>query len=225
MKQYSSAAQQWTDAGPVKTVIESTEIARLETASEASIGDPGAMGLFGFALGTTVLAWVLAGWAALPGSFIGAAPALLTFAGIGLFIAGLFAFARANTWKGTMMCVYGANNVIIAAFMWMQSGGAIPPTFGNMLLLAVDLFCMGYISLALMLGALRLNWAYTLLTGALAIGYTLTGIQFLGSARELGILGGYFLLAAAFCAFYAATAHVVNSSWRQEVLPIFSLRR
>ncbi len=215
--------QQWTQGGPVKTVIESTEIQRREATSEASIGEPGAMGLFGFCVGTVVIAWVLSGWAAMPGSLIAAVPALLVFAGVGQFIAGLYALSRTNTWSGTTMCAYGANNVIIAAFIWMQAGGLIPRTPSNMLLLAVDLFCMGYISLALMIGALRLNVTYVLITACLIAGYTLPGIQFLGAARELGILGGYFLLAASFFAFYAATATIVNSAWQREVVPLFSL--
>jgi succinate-acetate transporter protein len=224
-------AQQWTEAGPVKTIIESTEVERLETASQASMGDSGPMGLFGFCVGTTVIAWVLAGWAPMPASLIGAVPSLLVFAGVGQFIAGLFAYARTNTWAGTAMCSYGANNVILAAFIWMQVAGVLPRTPGNMLLNAVDLFCigylfcMGYISLALTIGALRLNVVYALTALMLIAGYTLPGIQFLGASRELGILGGYFLLAASFFAFYAATASVINSAWQREVLPLFSLRR
>ena len=217
--------RQWTEGGPVKNIIESTEVQRQEATSEARIGDPGAMGLFGFCVGTVVVAWVLSGWAAMPASLVAAVPSLLVFAGIGQFIAGLYAFSRANSWAGTAMCAFGANNVIIAMFVWMQVGGLIPRTGSNMLLLAVDLFCMGYISLALMIGALRINLPYALATGCLVIGYTLPGIQFLGAARELGILGGYFLLAASFFAFYAATAIVVNSSWKTEVVPMFSLRR
>lgn len=218
-------AQQWTEAGPVKTIIESTEVERLETTSQARMGDSGPMGLFGFCVGTTVVAWVLAGWAPMPASLIGAVPSLLVFAGVGQFIAGLFAYARTNTWAGTAMCSYGANNVILAGFIWMQVAGVLPRTPGNMLLLAVDLFCMGYISLALMIGALRLNVVYALTALMLIAGYTLPGIQFLGASRELGILGGYFLLAASFFAFYAATASVINSAWQREVLPLFSLRR
>jgi succinate-acetate transporter protein len=216
--------QQWTEGGPVKTIIESTEVQRQEATSEARIGEPGAMGLFGFCVGTTVIAWVLSGWAAMPASLIAAVPSLIAFAGIGQFIAGLYAFSRTNTWAGTAMCSYGANNVIVAAFIWMQVGGLIPRTPSNMLLLAVDLFCMGYISLALMIGALRINLTYVLITAALMAGYTLPGIQFLGASRELGILGGYFLLAASFFAFYAATAIIVNSAWKREVVPLFSLR-
>ncbi len=217
--------QQWTEGGPVKTIIESTEVQRQEATSEARIGDPGAMGLFGFCVGTVVIAWVLSGWAAMPASLIAAVPSLLVFAGVGQFIAGLYALSRTNTWAGTAMCSYGANNVILAAFIWMQVAGLIPRTPSNMLLLAVDLFCMGYISLALMIGAMRLNLAYVLITACLIAGYTLPAIQFLGSARELGILGGYFLLAASFFAFYAATANIVNSAWQREMVPLFSLRR
>jgi succinate-acetate transporter protein len=216
--------QQWTQGGPVKTVIESAQVAQLESTSEARIGDAGAMGLFGFCVGTVVIAWVLSGWAAMPASLIAAVPSLLVFAGIGQFIAGLYAFSRTNSWAGTAMCAYGANNVILAAYIWMQAGGLIAPSSSNMLLLAVDLFCMGYISLALMIGALRLNLTYVLVTAMLIAGYTLPGIQFLGANRELGILGGYFLLAASFFAFYAATAIIINSAWQREVLPLYSLR-
>lgn len=215
--------EQWTQGGPVKSVADATDIAAIETASEASVGDAGAMGLFGFCVGTVVIAWVLSGWAAMPASLIAAVPALLVFAGIGQFIAGLYAFSRTKSWAGTAMCSYGANNVIVASFIWMQTMGLIPNTHSNMLLMAVDLFCMGYISLALMAGALRLNAVYVLTTLMLVAGYTLPGVQFLGGSRECGILGGYFLLAASFFAFYAATANIVNSAWRREVLPMFSL--
>jgi succinate-acetate transporter protein len=84
---------------------------------------------------------------------------------------------------------------------------------------------MGYISLALLLGAMRLNATYVAITACLVAGYTLPGIQFLGASRELGILGGYFLLAASFFAFYAATAMIVNSAWQREMLPLISLRK
>lgn len=216
--------EQWTQGGPVRAV-DGAQVAVVETQSEARLGSAAAMGLFGFCVGTTVIAWVLSGWAAMPASLIAAVPALLVFAGIGQFIAGLFAFGRTNSWGGTAMCSYGANNVILATYIWMQATGLIPATPGNHLLLAVDLFCMGYISLALMVGALRINAVFVLTTLCLIAGYTLPGIQFLGATRDVGIVGGYFLLAASLFAFYAATATLINSSWEREVLPLFSLRR
>lgn len=205
--------------------MESGTIAQLETRSEARIGDTGAMGLFGFCVGTTVIAWVFSGWTALPASLIATAPALLIFAGIGQFIAGLYAFNRTHAWAGTAMCAYGANNAIIAMYVWLQAGGLLPANHGNSLLMSIDLFCMGYISLALTIGALRLNAVYALTTLMLLFGYTLVGLQLQGSTREVGFIGGWFLLAASFFAFYAATANLINSSWQREVLPLFSLRR
>jgi uncharacterized protein len=171
------------------------------------------------------IAWVLAGWARPPNSFVAAVPALLLFAGIAQFIAGLYALSRTNSWEGTAMTVYGANYGVLAAFLWMRHLGVIGFTHANMLIPAVDLFCMGYISLALAMGAMKLSRTYVAMTACIVVGYCLTGIQFLGSARETGILGGYFLLAAAFFAFYAATANLVNSSWRREVMPLYTLRR
>jgi uncharacterized protein len=205
--------------------VDGARIDAVEAQSEARLGSAAPMGLFGFCVGTTVVAWVLCGWAPMPASLIAAVPSLLVFAGIGQFIAGLYAFGRTNSWAGTAMCSYGANNCIVATYVWMQAGGLIPRTSGNDLLLAVDLFCMGYISLALMIGALRLNSVFVLTTLCLIAGYTLPGIQFLGASREVGTIGGYFLLAASFFAFYAATAMIINSAWQREVLPMFSLRR
>jgi succinate-acetate transporter protein len=72
---------------------------------------------------------------------------------------------------------------------------------------------------------LRQNVVYVLTTLMLIPGFALPAIQFLGNSREIGIVGGYFLLAASFFAFYAATATVINSSWKGQVLSLFSLRR
>jgi uncharacterized protein len=217
--------EEWTQGGPVKTVMESTKIAQLETTSEARVGETGAMGLFGFAVGTTVLAWVFSGWAPLPASFIAAVPALLVFAGIAQFIAGLYAFNRTHAWAGTALCVYGANYALLATYLWMRGGGLLPATPGNDLMLAVDLFCVGYISLALAIGAVRLNAPYALMTLLLIFGYCLAGIEFLGANRVVGDIAGYCMLAASFFAFYAASATVINSAWQREALPLFTARR
>jgi uncharacterized protein len=221
---HNGRIEEWTQAGPVTAVIERGTIAQLETRTEARVGDAGAMGLFGFCVGTTVIAWVFSGWTALPASLTAAIPALLIFAGIGQFIAGLYAFNRTHAWAGTTMCAYGANNAIIAMYVWLQAGGLLPANHDNGLLMSIDLFCMGYISLALTVGALRINAVYAMTTLMLTFGYTLVGLEMQGSARDVGYVGGWFLLAASFFAFYAATAQIINSSWERKVLPLFSLR-
>jgi uncharacterized protein len=216
--------RRWTEAGPVDGSIDRGEVEHLESRREASVGDSVPMGLFGFCVGTMALAWILSGWAAMPGSYIAAVPILLAFAGIGQFVAGLYALARTNSWEGTAMTVFGANYAGIAAFLWMRHAGVVPFTHLNGLLVAIDLFCVAYMALVLAVGAMRISRTYVAMTGCLVIGYVLAGLQFLASAREIGILGGYFLLAAAFFAFYAATAVLINSAWRREVVPLYSLR-
>jgi len=216
--------EQWTQGGPVRA-SDGIEVAATESQSEARLGSAAAMGLFGFCVGTAVVAWTICGFAPYPATLIAAVPSLLVFAGIGQFIAGLYAFARTNSWAGTAMCSYGANNCIVAMYIWMQAGGLIPATPGNHLLLGIDLFVMGFISLTLMIGAMRINSTFVMTTLALVLGYTLTGIMFVGGGREIGVVGGYCLLASVFFAGYAAAANVINSSWQREVLPLFSLRR
>lgn len=217
--------QQWTQGGPVRSTIESTEVEALESASEARIGDTNAMGLFGFAVGTTLAAWMLAGWAPMATGYVAITPLLLIFAGVAQFVAGLYAFSRTHSWAGTAMCSYGAIYAVLGTAIWMGGAGLLPHSAGDAIVLAVGLFCASYISLALTIGALRMNRAYALMTGSLVLGFALAGVQALGSSREIGFLAGYFLLAAAFFAFYAGTAHVVNSAWQREAVPLGSLRR
>jgi uncharacterized protein len=214
----------WTQGGPVNSVIDASQVEQLESTVEARIGDATALGFFAFAIGTTVIAWVLCGWAALPTSLIAAVPVALIFAGTAEFIAGLYSFSRTHSWCGTVLCTYGAGYAAIGAYIWMQAAGVIPRLPGDMLLAAIGLFCICYMSLAFAIGANRLNWAYMLVTGLMFPGFGLMGVQFLGAGREAGFIGGYFMLAAAFFAFYAATAHVVNSAWGQAAFPLGSRR-
>jgi succinate-acetate transporter protein len=217
--------EQWTQGGPVHANLENAQVDQLEYTSEARIGDSVAMGFFALAVGTTLVAWPLAGWAAIPLGFVSLTPLLLVFAGGAQFVAGLYAFARTRSWAGTTMCTYGAIYAVIGASVWMGAAGLVPAATRDAALLAVGLFCASYVSLALTIGALRLNWSYALTTLMLCIGLGLSGVQALGANRETGFLAGYFLLAAAFFAFYAATAHVVNAAWRREVLPLGTPRR
>lgn len=211
--------EKWSQCGPVHANVETAQIDQLESTSEARIADPVALGFFGLAIGTTLAAWVLAGWAPMPAGFVAATPVLLLVAGVAQFVAGLFAFVRTRTWQATTMCVYGAMYGALALSLWGAGAGVLPAA-GSNVLLAVGLFCASYISLALAVAASRLHRSYALMTAMLGMGFVLSGVQALGANRELGFLGGYFLLVAAFFAFYAATAHVVNSAWRRQVFPL-----
>lgn len=209
----------WTTAGMVETDRPLPDIVGLEAAHQAVIGDPAPMALFGFAVGTFLVAIVLTGiWPV--GSTMGVIPALLWFAGVGQFIGGLFALTRGSTFGATAFCSFGMGNIIVATYTWMQQAGVIPVNGSTHAMLGVGLFCFGYIALTLAVAALRTNLAYLLTVGALVPGYVLSGIPDVGGPAGAGHVGGWFLVAAAVFAFYSGGAVVANSQWCREVFPL-----
>lgn len=209
----------WTKAGPIASSLPELEIRTIEERHQAELGEPAALGLFGFATGTTVVAFVISG--IVPStSLIAAVPVLLIFAGIGQFVAGLYALMKGNTFAATAFGSFGANNVVVAAFAWMMQGGLIPDSPANRLLMAIGLLCFGYISLMLALAAMRVNPTFTLVVAALVPGYTLAAFPWFGGSAVVGTIGGIFLFIAAALAFYAASAVVINSTFERAVLPL-----
>lgn len=221
-------ARFWTKAGPVdSTVFDEEDISIIEQHQEASVGEPAAMALFGFAVGTLIIAFPIAGL--LPSAALTAAlPPVLVFAGIAQFIGGLIAFRRDNAFAGTAFCAYGANNTVVATFLLLQATGVLSATPGSpaMQMLALELYCFGAISLILMIAALRLNVAFSLVLLALVPGFTLAGMANWFGTRispAIGQIGGYFLIVSAGLAAYAAAAMVINSTWKADALPLFPL--
>lgn len=217
--------ERWTKAGPVVSHLDEQEISNLEERAIATIGDPSTLGLWGFATGTWMAGTVIGG--AFPHSSIAAvAPVLFVFAGIVQFIAGLFAFRRANVLAATAFCAFGAFNVTEAFVIALQTANTIGTTGAPMILNGFLFESFAFIAAALTLAAMRTNAALVCVLGTLAIGYCLSGIPNLtGSAAPgglaiIGNIGGWFLVASAMCAYYTGAAFVVNSVWNSTVLPI-----
>jgi hypothetical protein len=217
--------ENWTRSGPVVSRLPNDEVEILEDRVAITTADPAPLGLWAFATGTWIAGTVLAGL--FPASDLTATiPVLFIFAGLAQFIAGLFAFRRANVLAATAFCAFGAFNIVTAAFLGMQAIGKLTVT-GDPLVLQGFLFeSFGFIALALALAALRTNAALVLTLGLLTIGYVLSGIPDLTNAignRGLGLIGnvgGWFLIASAFFTYYTGMALVVNSSWKRTILPV-----
>lgn len=212
----------WTKSGPIVSRLPNEEIESLEGQAVATVADPAPLGLWGFATGTWVVGTVLAGVfpiSALPATI----PVLAVFAGVAQFIAGLFAFRRANVLAATAFCSFGAFNVLTALLFTLQVRGVLTTTGDPMVLQGFILLSFGFI--ALTLAALPTNAMLVITLGLLAVGYILSGIPAVTAASAngknlIGELGGWFLVASAFFAYYTGMALVVNSSWRRTVLPI-----
>jgi succinate-acetate transporter protein len=204
----------WTTAGMVETERPMPEIRGLEAERQAVIGEPAPMALFGFATGTFILGLALAGMWPM-GALLGVVPALLLFAGVGQFTGGLFALARGSTFGATAFCSFGMGSIIVASFLWMEHAGVIPATTATLAMLGLALFCLAFIALALAIAALRANWVYFTTFALLVPGYALSAVTDVGGSPDVARVGGWFLVAAAICAFYAGAAVVINSQWRR----------
>jgi len=216
----------WTKAGPVYSTLPDREIAALEDRATATIAEPGALGLWAFATATWIVATVFAG--NLPLTAMGQTVAvLLLFGGIAQFIAGLYAFRRADALMATAFTCFGSFNAVTGlAFLFTAAKSfAVATHFDVYLGFLLESFA--FIALALFFAALNRNLATAAFLGLLCAGYCLTGIECLagsigvGGWGVVGAAGGYILMASAFVAYYTGAALVVNSTWRRTLLPLF----
>ncbi|HEX5508683.1 MAG TPA: acetate uptake transporter [Pseudolabrys sp.] len=212
--------ESWTKAGPVVSHLDDAEISALEERAVASTAEPSTLGLWAFATGTWIVGTVIAGF--FPDTALtGTIPILLVFAGLTQFIAGLFAFRRANMLAATAFCSFGAFNVATAFFFALQAANTLGTSGPPMILQGFVLESFGFIAFALTIAALRTNAALVLVLGTLCVGYVLTGIHnFNAGLVTIRDIGGWFLIVSAALAYYTGAAIVVNSAWKQTILPI-----
>ncbi len=220
-------ATSWTNSGPVTGPVPGRDLRLLQQRNKAMTGDSSTLGLWGFATGTWIAGVVLAGVYPVK-TIAAAAPILLVFAGLGQFIAGLYAFRRSNAVAGTAFCSYGSFNVIASFIFLLQAMGLFPLAGSAEIIQGYLLLSFGFISFVLMSAGMAANWTLVSVLGVLGVGYTLTGIAFVsgnafhsGALGEVGYVGGYALIASAGLAYYLGIAHVVNSGLRRKVIPIF----
>jgi succinate-acetate transporter protein len=214
----------WTRAGPVLTTLPDEAVGELQERAEVTMGEPGAFSLFGFAVGTLLIAIPLSGFVPLTTGTNAALAPVLVFAGIAQFIGGLVALRKDNTFAGTAFCVYGANNTLIATFFLLQGAGVFPLNADTKLILGIELFSFAYISLILAFAASAINWEFVAILLALVPGFGLVAVNNVGGSTTIGNVGGYFLILSAGLAFYGASALVINSTFERPLLPLLARR-
>ncbi|MGH7044331.1 MAG: GPR1/FUN34/YaaH family transporter [Acetobacteraceae bacterium] len=231
----------WTLSGPVATRLPDPEIELLESRSMATVAEPGTMALFGFATGTWMAGAVFGDFIS-PEAEIPLAIVLIFFAGIAQFIGGLFAYRRANALTSNAYCCYGAYNTVIGVLLLLAASGFMPAAGSTATIVGWFNISFGFISLALLVAALRKSIVASGIFFGLTCGYTLIGISMFypaaaggaagagaaagahqmlaSSAGAVATAGGALLFLAAVCAFYMAMALVVNSTWKRNWLPL-----
>jgi hypothetical protein len=188
----------------------------------AHLADPGPLGLAAFALTTFVLSIVntnLVHATAVPVVF-GLA---LAYGGVGQLIAGVWEFAKGNTFGATAFCSYGGFWIAY----WYLTGHTDLSGAGKDLHNGLGLFLLswGIFTLYMAVAAGRTNVALLTVFVLLTITFFLLAIaDFENSAGAATTgwtkLGGWFGVATAAAAWYTSFAGVTSFTYKKQILPV-----
>ncbi|MGN6522247.1 MAG: acetate uptake transporter [Actinomycetes bacterium] len=182
----------------------------------AIFADPGPLGLAAFALTTFFLSSVNAGL--VPKTVEGAVLGLAFFyGGIAQLLAGMWEFAKANTFGAVAFTSYGAfwlSFWYLVAHVDLSKAGADASKGVGLFLLAWTIFT-AYMTIA----SSRVSGAVFAVFVALFVTFLLlTWGEFSGSSG-ISHAGGWVGLLTAVLAWYASFAGVTNSTFRRVVMP------
>jgi uncharacterized protein len=180
------------------------------------IADPAPLGLAGFALTTFVLSAVNANWFHAEPVVFGLA---LGYGGLVQLLAGMWEFAKGNTFGATAFASYGG----FWLSFWYLTGhtnlsglpaGDVDKTIG-WYLISWGIFT-AYMSVA----ATRVNLAVLTVFVLLTLTFLVLGWGAMAGKTGITHLGGYLGLLTALAAWYASFAGVTAFTFKRQVLPV-----
>lgn len=178
--------------------------------------DPAPLGLAGFALTTFVLSVVNSN--IIPQALVGGAlGAALAYGGIAQFAAGLWEFAKGNTFGATAFCSYGGFWI---SFWWLAEHDL--PNLGpdGHKVVGVYLLAWAIFTAYMAIASTRVSLAVLVVFVLLTITYILLMIGWFDDiSKDWLRIGGYLGIATALAAWYASFAGVTNFTFKRVVLP------
>ena len=207
-----------THNGDTRLAGDSTDSAVVPKALPgAHLADPAPLGLGAFALTTFVLSVVNAGWvpASVEAVVFGLA---LGYGGLAQFAAGMWEFAKGNTFGATAFTSYGA---FWLSFWWLTAhladykipAGDVGKGVG-LYLIAWGIFT-AYMSVA----ATRVSGAVLAVFVLLTITFIVLGIADFNGSSGLEKTGGYVGILTALAAWYASFAGVTAFTHKKALVP------
>ena len=191
--------------------------APVPTEPGAHLADPAPLGLAAFALTTFVLSFVNAGLvpATVQPVVFGLA---LAYGGLGQFAAGMWEFAKGNTFGATAFSSYGA---FWLSFWWLTAhlaGYKIPAADAGkgvgLYLIAWAIFT-AYMTVA----ATRVSGAVLAVFALLTLTFLLLGLGELTTTTGLTKVGGWVGILTALAAWYASFAGVTAFTFKRSIVP------
>jgi succinate-acetate transporter protein len=184
----------------------------------AHIADPAPLGLAAFALTTAVLSAVNAGWvpASVEPVVFGLA---LAYGGVGQFAAGMWEFAKGNTFGATAFSSYGAFWV---SFWWLTGHSGVDKIPADDAAKGIGLYLLVW---GIFTAYMRV--APTKVSGAVLAVFVLLTLTFLilawgefATSDGIHKLGGYVGLLTALAAWYASFAGVTAFTHKRQLVPV-----
>ena len=179
--------------------------------------DPAPLGLAAFALTTFVLSVVNAGW--VPDTVEPVVFGLaLAYGGIGQFAAGMWEFAKGNTFGATAFSSYG---MFWVSFWWLTghtdlSGAGADAAKG----VGVYLLAWGIFTAYMTVAATRVSGAVLVVFALLTLTFLVLAWGEFAASDGIHHLGGYLGLLTALAAWYASFGGVTAFSHGRSLVPL-----
>jgi succinate-acetate transporter protein len=188
------------------------------------IAAPSILGLYGFAGSTFIVAANLAHWYGTPETPLFLFPFVAIFGGVAQLSAGLWAYkardglatAMHGMW-GSFWIGYGILNLLVATHVLSTSDPNFLAGFGYWFFaLALLTFTGAIAAQAENLGLAAVLHTLWIGSACLAIGFLVSG----SLNNAWAIIGGWVLILSAACAWYAASALMLEGVYGRPVLPV-----
>ena len=183
----------------------------------AHLADPGPLGLAGFALTTFMLSSFNSGLAPKSAEVVVLGVALF-YGGIAQLLAGMWEFAKGNTFGALAFSSYGA---FWMSFWYLVSHGKDLPKTGTDAAQGIGVFLLAWtiFTLYMTVVASRLSGILLLLFAVLSVTFVFLTLGEFGGSSAMTKIGGWLGLLTALVAWYASFAGVLNGTAKRTVLP------
>lgn len=187
----------------------------------AGFADPGPLGLAGFALTTFILSVYNSGMIGTGETVVlGCA---LAYGGLAQLLAGMWEFAKGNTFGAVAFSSYGAFWISF----WYLLNHIPADATGNDLTHGLGLYLLawGIFTLYMLVASLRTTGAIAAVFLFLTLTFFALAIGKFGGHIGWTKFGGWLGIITAILAWYTSFAAVTNSTFKKTVLPTFPLAR
>jgi len=180
--------------------------------------DPGPLGLAAFALTTFILSCANTGHLKTEAVVFGLA---LFYGGIAQVLAGMWEFAKGNTFGATAFTSYGA---FWLSFWYLTNHTELAGP-GNSVDHAIGMWLLAWMIFTayMFIASLRTNGALVSVFAVLTVTFLFLALGDLGGKESLTHVGGWLGIVTAVLAWYTSFAGVTKSTFGRDVLPTVPL--